>query len=177
MCVYVGVCVCVTHFHPHNHPHTHPHTHTLFLSQVGDYILSPEICVERKSLSDLRSSFQSGRLYNQIQAMCKYYKTPVLLVEFDADKAFLLQSPVEIGGSEVNNASLGSKLALLTAHFPRLRLVWSKTLHATAEMFAQLKALQQEPDPIAAAAAGVWVWWVYGAVCDVGMWCDLCGCG
>ena len=31
--------------------------------QVGDYILSPEICVERKSISDLISSLSSGRLY------------------------------------------------------------------------------------------------------------------
>lgn len=29
---------------------------------VGDYILTPEICVERKSLPDLISSFNSGRL-------------------------------------------------------------------------------------------------------------------
>ena len=30
--------------------------------QVGDYILSPEMCVERKSVSDLISSLTSGRL-------------------------------------------------------------------------------------------------------------------
>lgn len=30
--------------------------------QVGDYVLSPEMCVERKSLSDLVQSFNSGRL-------------------------------------------------------------------------------------------------------------------
>ncbi len=30
--------------------------------EVGDYILSPDICVERKSISDLIGSFQSGRL-------------------------------------------------------------------------------------------------------------------
>lgn len=29
---------------------------------VGDYILTPDICVERKSLSDLVQSFSSGRL-------------------------------------------------------------------------------------------------------------------
>ena len=29
---------------------------------VGDYILTPDICVERKSLPDLISSFNSGRL-------------------------------------------------------------------------------------------------------------------
>ena len=30
--------------------------------QVGDYILSPEMCVERKSIPDLIQSFASGRL-------------------------------------------------------------------------------------------------------------------
>lgn len=29
---------------------------------VGDYILSPEMCVERKSIPDLIQSFTSGRL-------------------------------------------------------------------------------------------------------------------
>jgi ERCC4-type nuclease len=31
---------------------------------VGDYILTPEICVERKSIPDLVASFNSGRLYD-----------------------------------------------------------------------------------------------------------------
>jgi ERCC4 domain len=31
---------------------------------VGDYILTPDICVERKSVPDLVSSFNSGRLYD-----------------------------------------------------------------------------------------------------------------
>jgi DNA excision repair protein ERCC-4 len=30
---------------------------------VGDYIITPEMCVERKSLPDLIQSFTSGRLY------------------------------------------------------------------------------------------------------------------
>lgn len=33
---------------------------------VGDYILTPDICIERKSISDLIGSLQSGRLYNQV---------------------------------------------------------------------------------------------------------------
>lgn len=59
--------------------------------QVGDYILSPDICVERKSLSDLIGSLNSGRLYNQAQAMTRYYKRPILLIEFDQNKPFHLQ--------------------------------------------------------------------------------------
>lgn len=123
--------------------------------QVGDYILSPEICCERKSIPDLRQSLASGRLYHQArrggrpagwglgawvaagggegvavrhaapshladaspalalaptgiqpnqapaapqnptppqaEAMARHYKTPVLLIEFEGDKAFALQ--------------------------------------------------------------------------------------
>lgn len=33
---------------------------------VGDYILTPDICVERKSIPDLISSFNSGRLYDAL---------------------------------------------------------------------------------------------------------------
>ena len=36
---------------------------------VGDYVLSPEICVERKAIGDLFSSFQSGRLYVHVNGL------------------------------------------------------------------------------------------------------------
>lgn len=36
---------------------------------VGDYVLTPQICVERKSLSDLFQSMSSGRLYNQVRCL------------------------------------------------------------------------------------------------------------
>jgi DNA excision repair protein ERCC-4 len=54
--------------------------------QVGDYVLSPEIVVERKALPDLFASLGSGRLYHQAESMVKAYKTPMLLIEFDGDK-------------------------------------------------------------------------------------------
>ncbi len=69
---------------------------TCCLSQVGDYVLSPEMCIERKSLSDLRSSFISGRLYHQAEAMSRHYAIPILLIEFERDKAFVLHSPSDI---------------------------------------------------------------------------------
>lgn len=58
---------------------------------VGDYILSPEICVERKSINDLIKSFKDGRLYNQCETMLLYYKSPMLLIEFDQNKSFNLE--------------------------------------------------------------------------------------
>lgn len=48
-----------------------------------------------------------------------------------------------------------SKLSLLVLHFPRLRIIWSRSLHATAEIFASLKANQDEPDETKAVRVGV----------------------
>ncbi|ERN01076.1 hypothetical protein AMTR_s00002p00177430 [Amborella trichopoda] len=122
--------------------------------EVGDYILSPLICVERKSIADLYSSFASGRLYNQVETMVRYYRIPVVLIEFSQDKSFSFQSASEIG-DDVSPNSIISKLCLLVLHFPRLRLVWSRSLHATAEIFASLKANQDEPDESTAMRVGV----------------------
>lgn len=54
----------------------------------------------------------------------------------------------------VQQHSLISKLCLLTLHFPRLRIIWSRSLHATADIFRALKTNQEEPDPVSAAAVG-----------------------
>ncbi|KAL4570555.1 hypothetical protein LXL04_026211 [Taraxacum kok-saghyz] len=122
--------------------------------EVGDYILSPQICVERKSIQDLFSSFASGRLFHQAEMMVRYYRIPVLLIEFSQDKSFSFQSTSEIS-DDVTPHNIISKLSLLALHFPRLRIVWSRSLHATAEIFASLKLNQDEPDEAKATRVGV----------------------
>lgn len=122
--------------------------------EVGDYILSPLICVERKSIQDLFGSFASGRLYHQVEMMSRYYRIPVLLIEFSQDKSFSFLSASEIG-DDVTPNSIISKLSLLVLHFPRLRIIWSRSLHATAEIFASLKSNQDEPDEVKAIRVGV----------------------
>lgn len=58
---------------------------------VGDYIITPDICIERKTIPDLIESLRSGRLYSQCESMFQYYKTPILLIEFHENKAFTLE--------------------------------------------------------------------------------------
>lgn len=129
---------------------------------VGDYILSPSICIERKSVSDLISSFKDGRLYSQAETMFQHYKSPMLLIEFDQNKSFTLEPFADLSGSlsSVSAANPGasdlqSKLVLLTLAFPRLRVIWSSSPYETAEIFERLKAQEPEPDPIAAVQAGL----------------------
>ncbi|XP_044160730.1 DNA repair endonuclease XPF [Bufo gargarizans] len=120
--------------------------------EVGDYILTPDICVERKSVSDLIGSLNNGRLYTQCVSMCRYYKRPILLIEFDPNKPFSLTSRSSIH-QEISVNDITSKITLLTLHFPRLRILWCPSPYATAELFEELK--QNRPQPDAATAMAI----------------------
>jgi DNA excision repair protein ERCC-4 len=64
------------------------------------------------------------------------------------------QSASEVG-DDVSPTNIISKLSLLVLHFPRLRIVWSRSLHATASIFMSLKSNQDEPDETKAMRVGV----------------------
>ncbi|XP_076044470.1 DNA repair endonuclease XPF mei-9 [Oratosquilla oratoria] len=114
--------------------------------EVGDYILTPDICVERKSLSDLIGSLNSGRLYNQAQSMTRFYKKPILLIEFDQNKPFHLQGRFFLSSDGSSSSKdVAAKLQLLTLHFPKLRLLWCPSPYATAEVFQLLKTDKEQP--------------------------------
>ncbi|NWX95599.1 XPF endonuclease, partial [Nothoprocta ornata] len=119
--------------------------------EVGDYILTPDICVERKSVSDLIGSLNNGRLYTQCISMSRYYKRPILLIEFDPNKSFSL-IPRGSLHPEISSNDVTSKLTLLTLHFPKLRILWCPSPHATAELFEELKQNHPQPDAETAMA-------------------------
>ena len=147
---------------------------------VGDYVLSPNMVVERKSISDLVSSFKDGRLYAQCEAMFAHYQEAMLLIEFDENKSFTLEPFADYSASSASalsanalpsakalsappadaspalnvNLDLQSKLVLLTLAFPRLAIIWSSSPYQSASVFQSLKTLQDEPDPLAAVRAG-----------------------
>lgn len=146
---------------------------------VGDYILTPDICVERKSLRDLMSSLRNGRLYNQAETMLQHYKTPLLLIEFDQNKSFTFDAFASVStnsflgdtGFSSSDAATSSSssalvnpsnpksaqhlLVILTLAFPRLKVIWSSSPYQTAEIFAELKKNAAEPDPLRAVQIGL----------------------
>jgi DNA excision repair protein ERCC-4 len=50
--------------------------------------------------------------------------------------------------------SIQSKIVLLTLSFPRVRIIWSSSPYATAEIFNDLKLERPEPDPAKAISIG-----------------------
>ncbi|KAL9092848.1 MAG: hypothetical protein Q9165_004266 [Trypethelium subeluteriae] len=127
---------------------------------VGDYVLTPTLAIERKSVRDLISSLNNGRLYAQAETLTQHYRDPMLLIEFDAGKSFTLEPFADLsastaGASALRDSDLQSKLVVLTLAFPRLRIVWSSSPFQTAEIFEELKRAQDEPDPIRAVQIGL----------------------
>lgn len=120
---------------------------------IGDYILTPDVCVERKSLIDLIGSLSSGRLYNQTRVMTRFYRKPVLLIEFDERQDFGLKGKMSFqwkGFSSSQDKTAGSvdttrKLVLLTISFPKLRVIWSPSPAFSAEIFELLKMDREQP--------------------------------
>lgn len=76
--------------------------------QVGDYIVSPEEVIERKTVRDLIGSIYDGRLYIQCSQLVKHYQKPAIVVQgniadlaeipadFDVDKATRLADRVSL---------------------------------------------------------------------------------
>ena len=113
---------------------------------IGDYVLSRDIAVERKSVTgnDLQGSLISGRLYKQLTNMTHAFAWPVVLLEFSTNRVFQLQA-TESATGEINPTSLIAQIAAIIIHFPSLRLIWSPTFSFTASVFARLKQGREQP--------------------------------
>jgi Fanconi anemia group M protein len=49
--------------------------------EIGDYIISENVCIERKSSSDFVSSIIDGRIFNQAEEMKRNFDKAVIIVE------------------------------------------------------------------------------------------------
>ena len=134
---------------------------------VGDYILTPDICVERKSISDLIGSLQNKRLDSQCKKMTKYYKYPALLIEFNEGQSFSLEpfsekrsykskelSTVHPISNKLSQDEIQMKLAKLVIKFPALKIIWSSSPLQTINIILELKTGRQQPDPSESVAIG-----------------------
>ncbi|KIH56062.1 ERCC4 domain protein [Ancylostoma duodenale] len=111
--------------------------------EVGDYVLSPGIAVERKALDDLTQSLQSGRVFKQSEQMLRHYANSLLLVE--SNRKF--ESKIVNGGPFQGELTrhcreIRALLCSLLRSTPKLKLIWSLSPANSAEYFAELKCQQ-----------------------------------
>ncbi|KAH0477622.1 MAG: LOW QUALITY PROTEIN: hypothetical protein KVP17_001714 [Porospora cf. gigantea B] len=151
---------------------------------VGDYVVSREVCIERKTISDLNQSLKSGRLYIQTRELLHHYPAGAcLLIEFQETRGVLaapevlplptpddekrlailraanrpvsfLSSYGALWNQKMTYTDAMARLVLLILHFPYLKLIWSPHPSFTAEFVKEIKTHRENPNPDKAKAVG-----------------------
>jgi DNA excision repair protein ERCC-4 len=101
---------------------------------VADYVLSPEIAVERKSVRDLVSSIYDSRLFYQAARISASFSKPYLLVEGDSKEVEKLAKNLKSYYGAIANVTLAYGLRVLYTANPR------ETATAIAELLSHAKA-------------------------------------
>ena len=80
---------------------------------VGDYIVSPEIVVERKTVRDLLSSIYDSRIFYQAAKISASYSKPYLLIEGDSKEVSALAKNLKAYYGAIASVSLAYGLRIL----------------------------------------------------------------
>ncbi len=80
---------------------------------TADYVISPEVAVERKALADFVSSVYDGRFFVQVSALSSAYRKPYLLVEGDIKELARLAKNVNSYYGAVASVTLAYDLRVI----------------------------------------------------------------
>jgi DNA excision repair protein ERCC-4 len=118
---------------------------------VADYVLNPELAVERKSVRDLVASVYDSRLFYQAARISAAYAKPFLLVEGDSKEVEGLVKNLKSFYGAIANVTLAYGLRVLYTANPK------ETAVAIAELLnhARAKPLARMPSEIPPKAKSV----------------------
>ncbi|MDO8625489.1 MAG: DEAD/DEAH box helicase [Candidatus Diapherotrites archaeon] len=102
--------------------------------EIGDYVVSDSVVIERKSVEDFLESMIDGRLFSQLVSMSESYKSPVLVIEGNIDDLFSLRNIHK-------NAILGALSSIAVDY--RVPMLWSRTPRETAEIVYTMAKREQ----------------------------------
>ncbi|NHI83495.1 MAG: DEAD/DEAH box helicase [Candidatus Thorarchaeota archaeon] len=100
--------------------------------QIGDYIASEDVAIERKESGDFIQSLIDGRLFVQLGALRSAYRRPVLIIEGEQ----------LIGQRAVNPASIYGALASIAIRI-QVPMIWTRNPEETAQVLHRIAYLEQ----------------------------------
>ncbi|MCL4355810.1 MAG: hypothetical protein JRM79_00430 [Nitrososphaerota archaeon] len=101
---------------------------------VADYVLNPEIAVERKSVRDLVASVYDSRIFDQAAKISAAYAKPFLVVEGDSKEVAILARNMKSFFGAIANVSIAYGLRVLYTANQR------ETALAISELLVQARA-------------------------------------
>jgi DNA excision repair protein ERCC-4 len=108
--------------------------------KVGDYVVSSETAVERKTVRDLISSIYDGRLFIQCSDLVKHYQKPLLVVQ--GNIAELAETPEDMEDMDIKLHTERMPLAydaLITVAMEfRIPIIHTPSAQQTAQLLVTL---------------------------------------
>jgi DNA excision repair protein ERCC-4 len=108
--------------------------------KVGDYVVSSETAVERKTVRDLISSIYDGRLFLQCSDLVKHYQKPLLVVQ--GNIAELAEAPEDMGDMDTKLHAERMPLAydalITVATEFRIPIIHTPSAEQTAQLLVTL---------------------------------------
>lgn len=98
---------------------------------VGDFVVSNDIVIERKTTDDFVKSIIDGRFFKQLLAMRETYSKPILLIEGNKRRA-----------TGINNASLLGALASTISDF-QVSILMSSDIEETSQIIFHIARREQ----------------------------------
>jgi Fanconi anemia group M protein len=103
--------------------------------EVGDYVVSDRLGIERKEAGDYAASLTDGRLFEQVKGLRDAYAAPLVILEGEA--------PLE--GRNIDPAAWYGSIASLVADF-RVPVVQTADAEETADLLASLANREQDDE-------------------------------
>ncbi|TFG33075.1 DEAD/DEAH box helicase [Candidatus Thorarchaeota archaeon] len=100
--------------------------------EIGDYIASEDVAIERKESADFIQSLIDGRLFVQLTALRSAYRRPVLIIEGEQI----------IGLRAINPASIYGALASIAIRI-QVPIIWTRNAEETANVLYRIAHLEQ----------------------------------
>ncbi|MFW9909576.1 MAG: ERCC4 domain-containing protein [Candidatus Thorarchaeota archaeon] len=100
--------------------------------EIGDYVASEDVAIERKESNDFIQSLIDGRLFVQLSALRSAYRRPVLIIEGEQI----------IGLRGVNPASIYGALASIAIRI-QVPIIWTRNAEETANVLYRIAHLEQ----------------------------------
>jgi DNA excision repair protein ERCC-4 len=108
--------------------------------EVGDYVVSSETAVERKTVRDLISSIYDGRLFLQCSDLIKHYQKPLLVVQ--GNIAELAEAPEDVEDTDTKLHAERMPLAydalITVATEFRIPIIHTPSAEQTAQLLVTL---------------------------------------
>lgn len=100
--------------------------------EIGDYVASEDVAVERKESNDFIQSLIDGRLFVQLTALRSAYRRPVLIIEGEQI----------IGLRAVNPGSIYGALASIAIRI-QVPIIWTRNAEETANVLYRIAHMEQ----------------------------------